>query len=105
MMGDVSPQSNDRQSPSKAIANPFQCQLNMSPFSNTFASSSSQASSSASDGCPKTPKDQPMFTAKQVILLCERLWKEREEKLKAEYDQVLHERLLGLYELYQIKTD
>ncbi|XP_065057207.1 akirin-2-like [Rhopilema esculentum] len=45
----------------------------------------------------KSSKEQPMFTAKQVVMLCERLWKEREEKLKEEYDQVLHERLSEQY--------
>lgn len=40
-------------------------------------------------------KDQTSLTVKQVVSLCERLWKEREEKLREEYDKVLNERLSG----------
>ena len=40
-------------------------------------------------------KAEPSFNIKQVVLLCERLWKEREEKLCEEYDQVLNEKLGG----------
>ena len=45
---------------------------------------------------PPHGKDQPALTIKQVVSLCERLWKEREEKLREQYDQVLHERLSGI---------
>lgn len=40
------------------------------------------------------------FTIKQVVTLCERLWKEREEKLREEYDQVLHEKLGEQYDSF-----
>jgi len=54
----------------------------------------------ATDGSSKSGKEQPMFTAKQVVMVCERLWKEREEKLREEYDQVLHERLSEQYNAF-----
>ena len=46
---------------------------------------------------PRSPtgRDSPSLKVKQVVLLCERLWKEREEKLRDEYDQVLNEKLAG----------
>lgn len=44
---------------------------------------------------PPRGKDQPTLSVKQVMLLCERLWKEREEKLREEYDHVLNDRLSG----------
>ena len=50
---------------------------------------------SGSSSPSRSTKDQPGLTVKQVVILCERLWKEREEKLREEYDQVLNERLSG----------
>lgn len=44
--------------------------------------------------------NQPTFSVKQVISLCERLWKEREEKLKEEYDKVLSDRLAEQYDSF-----
>lgn len=44
---------------------------------------------------PQHGKEQPSLSIKQVVLLCERLWKEREEKLCEEYDQILNEKLGG----------
>ena len=44
-----------------------------------------------------TRSREPTFTVKQVVSLCERLWKEREEKLREEYNQVLSDRLAGTY--------
>ena len=51
-------------------------------------SASSSSSSIAS-------KDQPLFTMKQVTMICQRMLKEREETLKAEYDKILSAKLLG----------
>lgn len=41
-------------------------------------------------------KDQPLFTLKQVTLVCQRLMKEREEHLKETYDKVLSTKLSGM---------
>lgn len=43
---------------------------------------------------------EPTFTIKQVVSLCERLWKEREEKLREEYNQVLTNRLAEQYDSF-----
>jgi len=45
-------------------------------------------------------KEQPSLSIKQVVLLCERLWKEREEKLCEEYDQILNEKLGEQYDSF-----
>lgn len=49
---------------------------------------------------PPRGKDQPTLSVKQVVLLCERLWKEREEKLREEYDHVLNDRLSEQYDSF-----
>ncbi|XP_022251074.1 akirin-2-like isoform X3 [Limulus polyphemus] len=40
-----------------------------------------------------TRKDQPLFTFRQVGLICERMLKERETQIKEEYDHVLNTKL------------
>jgi len=49
---------------------------------------------------PQHGKEQPSLSIKQVVLLCERLWKEREEKLCEEYDQILNEKLGEQYDSF-----
>lgn len=38
---------------------------------------------------------KPIFTLKQVQIICERMLKEREETLREEYDKVLNQKLSG----------
>ena len=47
--------------------------------------------------CPSSPrpKDQPLFTLKQVVMVCQRKLKEREEHLKEEFERVLSTKLAG----------
>lgn len=40
-------------------------------------------------------RDAPLFTFRQVGLICERLLKERETQIRQEYDQVLTTKLAG----------
>ena len=42
-----------------------------------------------------TRKEQPLFTLRQVGMICERLLKEREEKIREEYDDILTTKLAG----------
>jgi len=67
-----------------------------------FTGNSSPYRGLASPGSMSPPrgKEQPSLTLKQVAILCERLWKEREEKLRAEYDQVLNDRLSEQYDSF-----
>ena len=45
-------------------------------------------------------RDQPLFTFRQVNLICERLLKERETSLRDEYDQVLSSKLAEQYDTF-----
>ncbi|XP_078001554.1 akirin-2-like [Glandiceps talaboti] len=45
-------------------------------------------------------KEQPLFTLRQVIMLCERILKEREEHIKEEYDRTLTCKLAEQYEAF-----
>lgn len=40
-------------------------------------------------------KDQPTFTLRQVGIICERLLKDYEDKIREEYEQILNTRLAG----------
>ncbi|KAL2306669.1 hypothetical protein Nmel_004599 [Mimus melanotis] len=40
-------------------------------------------------------KEQPLFTLRQVGMICERLLKEREEKIREEYEEILTTKLAG----------
>lgn len=43
-----------------------------------------------------TRREQPLFTLKQVGMLCERLLKEREDKVREEYEEIMTSKLAGL---------
>ncbi|XP_064781540.1 akirin-2-like [Oncorhynchus masou masou] len=45
-------------------------------------------------------KEQPLFTLRQVGMICERLLKEREEKIKEEYDEILTTKLAEQYDAF-----
>eukprot|EP00112_Aurelia_sp_Birch-Aquarium-sp1_P024166 Seg750.11 transcript_id=Seg750.11/GoldUCD/mRNA.D3Y31 product="putative protein C1orf108 A" protein_id=Seg750.11/GoldUCD/D3Y31 len=97
-MSSTSPGPSDRMSPNKGFWNPNAVPVNMMPFNCNFSGHLQTVNSPESGS--RSPKDHPMFTAKQVVMLCERLWKEREEKLRCEYEQVLHERLSEQYNAF-----
>lgn len=44
-----------------------------------------------------TRKEQPLFSLRQVGMICERLLKEREDKIREEYDEILTTKLAGLF--------
>lgn len=45
-------------------------------------------------------KEAPLFTFRQVSLVCERMLKEREQQIKEEYDKVLTSKLAEQYESF-----
>ncbi|XP_030637140.1 akirin-2-like [Chanos chanos] len=45
-------------------------------------------------------REQPLFTLKQVGMICERLLKEREEKVREEYDEILTSKLAEQYDAF-----
>ncbi|XP_026173847.1 akirin-2 [Mastacembelus armatus] len=47
-----------------------------------------------------TRKEQPLFSLRQVGMICERLLKEREEKIREEYDQILTTKLAEQYDAF-----
>lgn len=66
-----------------------------------FASEDSSSSThsqlqSQATGSGATGKDQPLFTLKQVTVVCQRMLKEREEQIRGEYDKVLTTKLAGV---------
>nr|ALR87018.1 subolesin [Hyalomma anatolicum] len=45
-------------------------------------------------------RDQPLFTFRQVGLICERMMKERESQIREEYDHVLSTKLAEQYDTF-----
>lgn len=52
---------------------------------------------SSSGGISPTRKEQPLFTLRQVGMICERLLKEREEKVREEYEETMTSKLAGWF--------
>lgn len=52
----------------------------------------------SSGGVSPTRKEQPLFTLRQVSMICERLLKEREEKVREEYEETMTSKLAGWVE-------
>lgn len=74
-----------------------------SPFhqSSQHQHPSSSNGSSAGEQLPdKKLSNTPMLTMKQVGMICERLLKEQEEKLRSEYDKVLVTKLSEQYDAF-----
>lgn len=45
-------------------------------------------------------KEQPLFTLRQVGMICERLIKEREEKVREEYEELMTSKLAEQYDTF-----
>jgi len=60
----------------------------------------SDGTSTVSDDSTPRRKDVPMFTLKQVGLVCERMMKERQEELQQEYEKLLTAKLSEQYEAF-----
>lgn len=54
----------------------------------------------ASGGVSPTRKEQPLFTLRQVGMICERLLKEREEKVREEYEETMTSKLAEQYDTF-----
>lgn len=68
-----------------------------SPASLLTASSLHETSSGA---VSPTRKEQPLFTLKQVGMLCERLLKEHEDKVREEYEEIMTSKLAEQYDTF-----
>uniref|UniRef100_A0AAY5F160 Akirin-2 n=1 Tax=Electrophorus electricus TaxID=8005 RepID=A0AAY5F160_ELEEL len=47
-----------------------------------------------------TRREQPLFTLRQVGMICERLLKEREDKVREEYEEILTSKLAEQYDTF-----
>uniref|UniRef100_A0A3Q3LBU8 Akirin-2 n=1 Tax=Mastacembelus armatus TaxID=205130 RepID=A0A3Q3LBU8_9TELE len=54
----------------------------------------------SSGGVSPTRKEQPLFTLRQVGMICERLLKEREEKVREEYEETMTSKLAEQYDTF-----
>ncbi|XP_077395841.1 akirin-2-like [Vanacampus margaritifer] len=62
--------------------------------------SQSTMSATPSGGVSPSRKEQPLFTLKQVGMICERLLKEREEKVREEYEETMTSKLAEQYDTF-----
>ncbi|KAF7654057.1 hypothetical protein LDENG_00075240 [Lucifuga dentata] len=62
--------------------------------------SGSVLSGMSSGSSSPTRKEQPLFSLKQVGMICERLLKEREDKIHEEYDEILTAKLAEQYDAF-----
>ncbi|XP_054653033.1 akirin-2-like [Dunckerocampus dactyliophorus] len=60
----------------------------------------STMSATSSGGSSPSRKEQPLFTLKQVGMICERLLKEREEKVREEYEETMTSKLAEQYDTF-----
>uniref|UniRef100_A0A8C2SC11 NADH:ubiquinone oxidoreductase subunit S5 n=1 Tax=Capra hircus TaxID=9925 RepID=A0A8C2SC11_CAPHI len=69
------------------------CTSESQPHSSTLTAPNSPGSS-------WMKKDQPTFTLRQVGIICERLLKDYEDKIREEYEQILNTKLAEQYESF-----
>jgi hypothetical protein len=74
--------------------------IGMMSLDSPVHSPSSDAVSLALPSGSTKDKDKPLFTMRQVSMLCERLLKEREIAIRSEYDQVLTAKLAEQYDAF-----
>ncbi|XP_050422738.1 akirin [Adelges cooleyi] len=75
-------------------------QLNMEISENRNLDDSSSSDSSSENTFPSSAKDKPLFTFRQVGIICERMLNERESQLREEYDKILNMKLSEQYEAF-----
>ncbi|KAM4723673.1 akirin-2-like [Anableps anableps] len=60
----------------------------------------SMPGTSSGGGVSPTRKEQPLFTLRQVGMICERLLKEREDKVREEYEETMTSKLAEQYDTF-----
>nr|ADD38399.1 Akirin-2 [Lepeophtheirus salmonis] len=63
-------------------------------------SPSSLSNTPSSPSAPSSPREKPIFTLKQMTLICERMYKERTDQVREEYDKILHQKLTEQYDAF-----
>nr|XP_044613059.1 akirin-2 isoform X2 [Equus asinus] len=74
------------------------CTSDAQPHAFLLSGPASPGASSATSSPLK--KEQPLFTLRQVGMICERLLKEREEKVREEYEEILNTKLAEQYDAF-----
>lgn len=86
-----------------AVVRPINCFFLLYYFQSRFSPSSSSNYNNNSDEVgllSPSRRDQPLFTFRQVGLICEKLIKERELLIREEYEQVLTSKLAEQYDTF-----
>lgn len=73
---------------------------NSPPPQEACSSSQSNTSLLSQNSLSPSKKDAPLFTFKQVTLICERMLKDRESQVREEYNLVLSNKLAEQYEAF-----
>ncbi|XP_034419491.1 akirin-2-like [Cyclopterus lumpus] len=71
-----------------------------SPESPSSTMNVSSMPGTSSGGVSPTRKEQPLFTLRQVGMICERLLKEKEEKVREEYEETMTSKLAEQYDTF-----
>ncbi|XP_043197879.1 akirin-2-like [Amphibalanus amphitrite] len=71
-----------------------------SPASAAAPAASAAAGCSATAAATTSKADKPLFTFKQVGMICERMLRERENHIREEYDNVLSTKLQEQYDMF-----
>ncbi|KAJ8275038.1 hypothetical protein COCON_G00096630 [Conger conger] len=74
------------------------CSLDSHPHASILSGSSLPGTSSGASSPSR--KEQPLFTLRQVGMICERLLKEREDKVREEYEEILTSKLAEQYDAF-----
>lgn len=72
----------------------------LEPQAHACISSTATLPGASSGSASPSRREQPLFTLKQVGMICERLLKEREEKVREEYDEILTTKLAEQYDAF-----
>ncbi|XP_036405457.1 akirin-2 [Megalops cyprinoides] len=72
--------------------------LDSHPHASLLGASSLPGTSSGASSPSR--KEQPLFTLRQVGMICERLLKEREDKVREEYEEILTTKLAEQYDAF-----
>lgn len=66
----------------------------------SIPSGSALPAETSSGASSPTRKEQPLFSLRQVGMICERLLKEREDKIREQYDEILTTKLAEQYDAF-----
>ena len=83
-----------------SFCEPWILNFSMTYVSGSPDSGSSPSSKGLSARALVGTKEKPVFTLKQMTIICERMCKERTDKVREEYDQILQQKLSEQYDAF-----